>query len=136
MLKAICFQHSAICFFIYYSLNTEFLKKMAEKKSQKIWLFPFRKSHRNLTNASPLPLLDQKTLWSSLPVKPLLPLLHSIFFTETQWSYPTLSLIPPLTCPWVPRLPKMFRFLKVISSPFFLSISRLYSTVTGQYKIF
>ena len=35
MLKANCFQHSAICFFIFYSLNTKFFKKMAETKKQK-----------------------------------------------------------------------------------------------------
>ena len=58
MLKAICFQHSAICFFIFYSLNTEFFKKWLKQKSQKIWLFPFRKSHRNpLLHSSPLHLL-------------------------------------------------------------------------------
>ena len=43
MLKANCFQHSAICFFIFYSLNTEFFKKMAETKKQKKLAFSIQK---------------------------------------------------------------------------------------------
>ena len=127
MLKAICFQHSAICFFIFHSLNTEFFLKMAETKKPKNLAFSIQKKpSKPSLRVSSYPLLDRKPLRSSLPVrKPLHPLLHSIFLTEIQWSYPTLSFIPLLTCPWVPRLPQMFRFLKVISSPFFLSISRL-----------
>ena len=49
MLKAICFQHSAICFFIFHSLNTEFFKKMAETKKPKNLAFSIQKkpTHRN-----------------------------------------------------------------------------------------
>ena len=77
MLKAICFQHSAICFFVFYSLNTEFLKKMAETKKPKNLAFSIQKKPSKPSRRKP-PGENLFSLFSTL--------LHSIFLTKTQWS--------------------------------------------------
>ena len=68
MLKAICFQHSAICFFTFHSLFTEIIEKVAEIKKPKKLAFSIQKKLTarttcfNMLNDTQLGLKHTRTL--------------------------------------------------------------------------